>query len=116
MLKRGTRFRSGRTKPEAETVDHIVPKSKIWAHGSPDARWQRLNEIMVCCGCNGDKADMYPLDWLVVMPDFGVQAFADRLRRLGCPAEDIAAALEARRLATEAGRAVAETEEANAEL
>lgn len=107
MLRSGSRSRARKQLVDAETVDHIVPQSKIWAHGNPDAKWQALNRIAVCSGCNGDKGDMYPLDWLIVMPAHGVETFCARLRRLGCSEDAIEAALRARELAAEAGKAFA---------
>lgn len=89
---------------QARTTDHIVPQSKI---GSQHARghefkWQLLNTVQVCFTCNNRKADMWPLDWLEVMPEYGVKKLAERLLRLGCEPEAIDLALAARDSRSEA--------------
>lgn len=79
------------------SVDHIVPQSKIAsAHPGADAEWKRLNRIKVCVACNGEKGDMWPLDWLAIMPAYGVEFLSKRLAELGCPPADIAAARQLR--------------------
>lgn len=78
----------------ARTTDHIVPRSK-WDASRYDCSPQ-LNFVQVCRRCNNVKADMWPLDWLAIMPQPGVRRFADRLLRMGCDPESISTALARR--------------------
>ena len=81
---------------DARTTDHIIPKSK-WDASRYDCDPQ-LNFVQVCRRCNNVKADMWPLDWLAIMPQPGVRRFADRLLRMGCDPESISTALARRAL------------------
>lgn len=97
----GVEFSRKNNRPTSASVDHIVPRSKLDAHNEGEA-WHRLNRIRVCRDCNSRKGDMYPLDYLVMVPDYGVRTLAMRLVELGCDVASINAALKARRLAIKA--------------
>lgn len=85
-----------RSHPRAETVEHIVPQSKIRLAGHGGAGWRIRNKVQACFACNNRKGGMWPLDWLVIMPDAGVIRLCNRLLELGCPQVDISAALARR--------------------
>ena len=51
---------------QAPTWDHVVPISR----GGPDSR---DNMIVVCRGCNQDKADRNPVEWLGILRYLGDQ-------------------------------------------
>lgn len=79
------------------TIDHIVPQCRLSDQLYPtDTKWRGMNKVNCCFRCNNDKGDMWPLDWLEVMPRQGVEAFAKRLALLGCEQADIDVRLKAR--------------------
>jgi len=74
----------------ARTTDHIVPQSKLTIDHPISQKWHNWNCVQVCFKCNGLKADMWPLDWLEIMPvRIGAQRLALRLAKLGCPQDEI---------------------------
>lgn len=103
----GTTMNRRSKRPNSATSDHIVPKSKMWIHEgfAFSLRWRNLNLVRVCALCNSRKSDMWPTDFLIVMPDYGVKFLISRLLALGCPQDTIDAAMLARTLATEAAKA-----------
>ncbi len=95
MTRRRARGDDGRPLKTNCSTDHVVPKSK-WNAMLYDwigANQQNLNCVQACLGCNEAKADMWPLDWIVIMPQVGVDRLAKRLERLGCPRADVDAAI-----------------------
>lgn len=91
MATRKKRTHSGRVKPNACTTDHVVPQSRLIGGDYPtgDQRWLALNKVDCCRACNNRKGSMWPLDWMLVMPDYGVQALHDRLILLECERSQI---------------------------
>lgn len=85
MTEKGADYRGVRRFNE-RTTDHVVPQAKR-DERAYDLAWASNNCVQACFKCNGDKADMWPLDWLEIMPDFGVGNLIGRLRLLGCEQE-----------------------------
>lgn len=96
MLPMQQKLPGRRQHPRAETVEHIVPQSKIREAGHGGTSWRALNKVRACFNCNNRKGDMWPLDWLVIVPDAGVIRLSRRLVELGCPQADINAAMAKR--------------------
>lgn len=98
MTRKRARGSNGRPLKTNATTDHIVPQSKWnaelydWIGGNS----QNLNCVRVCLDCNGKKANMWPLEWIVIMPQSGVGNLAKRLRRLGCDRGEIDLAISKR--------------------
>ena len=94
-IDRDTGRRVTPTHPHKHTRDHVIPKARLSAklHPLHDAEWRLLDIVPACFACNNRKGDMWPLDWLVIMPEAGVQRLHDRLLALGCPREEIIEAL-----------------------
>lgn len=97
LLPRGTAGQRYRTvHPRSESDDHVVPASRLLEAGHTGVGWRRRNIVKACVGCNGRKGNMWPLDWLVIMPDDGVIRLQRKLRELGCSQADISEAMAAR--------------------
>lgn len=65
------------------TRDHVFPKSRFYL-GEKSEEWRVLNKVRCCRTCNGKKADMHPLDWLMVLKnEGGAVRLARRLVLLG---------------------------------
>lgn len=90
MRKRGERNSKGQIFPNSVTTDHVIPRAKFEA-GNYDFP-AHLETANVCQCCNGMKGDMWPLDWLRVMPAYGVMAFCSRLLAMGCEPADVSQA------------------------
>lgn len=83
-----------RQHPQSKTKDHLVPQSRLLTGDYPrELQWRLLNSVHCCFSCNNRKGDMWPLEWLQVMPAAGLHRTVARLRELGCPAEDIEQAI-----------------------
>lgn len=64
--------------PNMATCDHIIPQSRASASDC----WSVINKALVCFRCNNAKGNIDPIEWLAIMPFFGVDALADRLKLL----------------------------------
>lgn len=67
----------GRPHPDAETLEHVVPR------GKGIKRSHKLNKVRACWTCNNRKGGMDPLEWLVVCPNYGVIRLQQLLPQLG---------------------------------
>lgn len=98
LSHRSKRTRSGQMKANAGTIDHIVPQSRLIGGDYPiwDPRWIARNKVDACFSCNNRKGQLWPLQWLIVMPAPGVQRLHDRLLELGCERAEIVEAIALR--------------------
>lgn len=77
-------YRRGEQPKNAETVEHVFPR-RILRFEKHSDDWLLRNQVIACDGCNNRKAEMHPLNWLLVMPDYGVGDLAALLVELGTP-------------------------------
>lgn len=102
LKRRGAaRFSGGRTTqhPDSRTTDHVVPASRAEKAGHPvdDPFWNVKNHVGACFACNNRKGDMWPLDWLQIVPDpDGAERLARLLVELGCPQYEVDAVMKLR--------------------
>lgn len=97
MRQSGARNNRRQNYPTSQTLDHVVPRCRFNSAVYGFAVGDPINRAYVCFACNNRKGDMWPLDWLRVMPAFGVLKFKLRLERMGCPAADTAQAVADRK-------------------
>lgn len=95
MRPSGSRNNHKQVHPTSRTIDHVIPRAKFIAedYDFPPA----LNTMEVCQFCNCAKGDMWPLDWLRVMPAYGLRGFQRRLLAMGCEASAVALAVSERK-------------------
>jgi 5-methylcytosine-specific restriction endonuclease McrA len=99
MFGKGALTASQEVSSRGKTTDHIVPRFMLAQAGIncvTHPSWYNLNCARVCVRCNARKGSLWPLDWLEIMPEYGVKWFCNRLADLGCPTAEIDAALDRR--------------------